>query len=127
MCESGMTIAGIRLEFEPAHARDAIPIRDRPRPLEVFVLFHVPPRIEDLLAVLHAMHLTSALLDTKRLPTILGFPKLAYVHCAFWLKDAASLFANPKRLMNKLHNLARMARAHEAAASAARQWEGGYG
>ncbi|KAJ3350153.1 hypothetical protein GGF32_005033 [Allomyces javanicus] len=131
MRESGMTIAGVRFEFEPTDTRDAIPVHDRPRPRAVAVIFHLPPRIKDLLKVLHLMRLPSALLDGKHLPHIRGFANMRYglltapdIHAdcidkldrtwvadqqlrVLWLKDAETVFAAPGRLMDQLHVMAK--------------------
>ncbi|KAJ3350152.1 hypothetical protein GGF32_005032 [Allomyces javanicus] len=76
MRESGMTIAGVRLEFHPADPRDMIPPRDRPRPRAVFVLFRPPPNLEDMFEVMRSMCLKSAVFDGKNLPPIYGFADL---------------------------------------------------
>ncbi|KAJ3345417.1 hypothetical protein GGF32_008466, partial [Allomyces javanicus] len=129
MCQSGMMIAGVRLE--PGDYCDTIPTHDRPQPHAVFVLFHIPTNHEDLLEVLRSMHLPSALLDSgTRLPVTKGFPAVSYAFLSvldqdrerierldgiwvggkqlrvFWLENARSLFAIPAQVMDVLRAMA---------------------
>ncbi|KAJ3348580.1 hypothetical protein GGF32_006126 [Allomyces javanicus] len=132
MRESGMTIAGVRLEFAPADPRDAIPAHAQPLPRAVFVLFHLPTPFRDVLLALANMHVRRDLLDFIQLPAIPQYPYFSYgfltvpsKHAertkqldrmmrarghqlrAFWLEDAKTLFADRDRLMDTLSALAK--------------------
>ncbi|KAJ3348581.1 hypothetical protein GGF32_006127, partial [Allomyces javanicus] len=131
MRESGLTTAGLRFEFTPAMAQDAIPLHDHPPARALAVILHAPRRIGDLLDVVRRnRQLSSAVLDCVGLPRIDGYDELRYVYVTvavehanyldhldktwvagkrirvFRLHDAKSLFVFPVRLMNALRGMA---------------------
>ncbi|KAJ3350151.1 hypothetical protein GGF32_005031 [Allomyces javanicus] len=138
MRESGVTIAGIWLEFSPADVRDAIPEHESPPPRTVLVLFRVPHRARLLLAALGSMHVRTDLLDCFALPPMPAFPKLSYGFLtvydvfadmaagidktwvegtqmrAFRLQNARALFADRDRLMEEVQAMARTVVAEES-------------
>ncbi|KNE72582.1 hypothetical protein AMAG_17024 [Allomyces macrogynus ATCC 38327] len=137
--ESGVTVAGVRVEFSPADARDVIPEHDHPPPRAVLVLFHVPYHVRVLLSALRSLRLRTDLLDCFVLPPMPAFPMLPYgfltVHDAFadlaagldkmWIegkrmrafriRDPRAVFANRGRLMEEVQAMARTVVADESA------------
>ncbi|KAJ3350150.1 hypothetical protein GGF32_005030 [Allomyces javanicus] len=81
MRESGLTTAGLRFEFAPAMAQDAIPPHDHPPARALAVILHAPRRVGDLLDVVRRnRQLPSAVLDCVGLPRIDGYEELQYAY-----------------------------------------------
>ncbi|KAJ3351164.1 hypothetical protein GGF32_004439 [Allomyces javanicus] len=80
MCESGVVIAGLRFDFEPADPLDSIPFYERPRQFRVaFVLINSPKEASALVPFLRQLDLNlTDVLDTKCLPRIPGHRSLSY-------------------------------------------------